>query len=158
VQLSGQAFFLVEIPSSLSSLKRADPGLAQQWRLALRDVLRVAFANGYMLVDFIELGERPCYILRAPRAWYLYVLRCSDDSLYTGITPELERRLAQHNAGRGAAYTATRRPVEILASWRFSNRSDALRAELKFKQLSRPQKLNYVGQQKSFLGATFVQV
>jgi predicted GNAT superfamily acetyltransferase/predicted GIY-YIG superfamily endonuclease len=158
VQLSGQPFLLVEIPPSLSSLKHADPGLALEWRLALRQVLQSVFVNGYALMDFVELDERSCYVLSAPRTWYLYVLRCSDDSLYTGVTPDLERRLSQHNAGRGAAYTSTRRPVAMLAAWRFSSRSDALKAEIKFKQLSRPSKLNHISQQKSYLGADFVQI
>ena len=73
--------------------------------------------------------------------WYLYVLRCADGTLYTGITTDLARRLREHNAGRGARYTAGRRPVELLASWRYPGRGAALRAEYRFKQLSRAQKL-----------------
>ncbi len=72
---------------------------------------------------------------------YVYVLRCADGSLYAGYTIDLDRRLAQHQAGKAAKYTRARRPVEIVASWRYPDRSSALRAELAFKQLDRESKL-----------------
>ena len=74
--------------------------------------------------------------------WTLYVVECADESLYTGITTDVERRVREHNeSDRGARYTRARRPVELVASWRCADRSEAARAEYAFKQLRRPQKL-----------------
>lgn len=87
------------------------------------------------------------------RQWYLYVVRCSDQTLYTGITVNVERRLKQHNAGKGARYTSTRRPVTLLAMWSCSGQGDALRAERAFKGLSRTRKLKWIASDSSFEGA-----
>ncbi|WP_222615258.1 GIY-YIG nuclease family protein [Persicimonas caeni] len=77
--------------------------------------------------------------------WYLYVLECVDETLYTGITTDLERRLHEHNhTAKGAKYTRCRRPVELVASWTYESRSDAASAEWHFKQLTRRQKLRRV--------------
>ncbi|MFQ6099780.1 MAG: GIY-YIG nuclease family protein [Anaerolineae bacterium] len=76
--------------------------------------------------------------------WFLYVLRCADGTLYTGITTDLNRRVAEHNAGRGARYTAGRRPVTLLAAWRFPDRGAAQRAEACFRRLRRARKLALV--------------
>jgi len=72
--------------------------------------------------------------------WYLYVLRCSDASLYCGITNNLLRRIDQHNAGTGARYTRGRRPVTLAKSWAIESRSAALKSEAAFKKLSRKTK------------------
>ena len=70
-------------------------------------------------------------------AWTVYLARCRDGTLYTGITTDPERRLAEHNAGSGAAYTRTRLPV-VLVYWEAaSDRSSALRREHAIKGLSR---------------------
>jgi len=75
------------------------------------------------------------------KGWFLYVLRCSDDTLYTGITTDVSRRLNEHNTGsRGAKYTSARRPVELVCWIDFKDRSSAQKAEYKFKQLTRKQK------------------
>ncbi|HYF25586.1 MAG TPA: GIY-YIG nuclease family protein [Baekduia sp.] len=71
----------------------------------------------------------------------VYVLRCGDGSLYCGWTTDLERRVAEHTAGKGARYTRSRLPVELAAAWPQESRSAALRAEAAFKALSRAQKL-----------------
>ena len=77
--------------------------------------------------------------------WKLYVLQCADDSLYTGITTDLDRRLQEHNESpRGARYTRSRRPVKLVASWSCENHSRAAQAEYAFKQLRRKQKLNWL--------------
>ncbi|WP_395739798.1 GIY-YIG nuclease family protein [Prosthecobacter sp.] len=76
----------------------------------------------------------------AKKKWVLYVLRCKDGTLYCGITNDLERRIAQHNAGKGARYTRGRGPVSLVKSWPQKNQSAALRAEISFKKLSRPAK------------------
>ena len=74
--------------------------------------------------------------------YHLYILSCSDQTLYTGITTDLSRRLDEHNtANRGAKYTAARRPVALVYSKRYRNRSIASKAEARVKKLSREQKL-----------------
>lgn len=73
--------------------------------------------------------------------WVLYVLRCGDGSLYTGITNKLERRVSVHNSGKGAKYTRSRLPVVLETFWVYSNRSSASKAEYKFKRLPRSEKL-----------------
>ena len=76
--------------------------------------------------------------------YYVYLLRCADGTLYTGFTNDLARRLAAHNAGRGAKYTRRRRPVELVYWESFSNKSSALRREYAIKQLPRRQKLTLI--------------
>ena len=76
--------------------------------------------------------------------WVLYVLRCGDGSLYCGITNQLERRLKQHRAGVGARYTRGRGPLEVMVSWAYACRSEALKAESAFKRLSRKEKLRRI--------------
>ena len=76
--------------------------------------------------------------------YYVYLLRCADGTLYTGFTNDLARRLAAHNAGKGAKYTRGRRPVELVYWESFSNKSSALRREYAIKQLSRRQKLTLI--------------
>ena len=72
--------------------------------------------------------------------WCLYVLRCTDATLYCGITNHLERRIKQHNRGDGARYTRGRGPVKLIRSWPFENRSLASKAEHAFKKLKRSAK------------------
>jgi putative endonuclease len=73
-------------------------------------------------------------------AWTVYLARCGDGTLYTGITTDPERRLAQHNAGSGAAYTRTRLPVTLIYREPVSDRSSALRREQAIKKLTRAEK------------------
>ena len=72
--------------------------------------------------------------------WYLYVLRCGDGTLYTGITTNIEKRLAAHRAGKGAKYTRGRAPLELIYRELCSSHSDALKKEYRFKQLPRAEK------------------
>lgn len=81
---------------------------------------------------------------KAAKKWHLYVLLCEDETLYCGITNDLDRRIAQHNAGKGARYTRGRGPVILLRSWPQKNKSTALRAEISFKKLSRAGKEEYL--------------
>lgn len=76
--------------------------------------------------------------------YYVYLLRCADGTLYTGFTNDLARRLAVHNAGKGAKYTRGRRPVELVYWESFSNKSSALRRECAIKRLSRAEKLSLI--------------
>jgi putative endonuclease len=73
--------------------------------------------------------------------WIVYVLRCADGSLYTGITNDLARRLAAHRAGTASRYTRTRRPVRVVHREPADDRSAALRREAAIKRLPRADKL-----------------
>ncbi len=73
--------------------------------------------------------------------WYFYALLCEDGSYYGGVTTDLERRLHEHNnTQRGAKYTRSRRPVVLVYSASYANRSEAQKAEYRFKKLSKNQK------------------
>ena len=72
---------------------------------------------------------------------YVYILRCADGTLYCGWTTDLEARLATHNSGRGAKYTRSRRPVELVYSEAYDDRHDALSREWHIKRMSREEKL-----------------
>ncbi len=72
--------------------------------------------------------------------WYLYIVRCSDGSLYTGVTKDLERRIVAHNEGKGAKYTFSRRPVELVYSEEHQGITEALRREIQIKKLKRAKK------------------
>lgn len=73
--------------------------------------------------------------------WYLYILRCRDGSLYTGITTDVEKRLEAHRCGKGAKYTRGRGPLELVYRERCSDHSQALKRELEIKALPREAKL-----------------
>jgi predicted GIY-YIG superfamily endonuclease len=74
-------------------------------------------------------------------AWYVYLARCADDTLYCGITNDVEARLAAHAAGKGAKYTRGRGPLELIGAKRLRDKGRALRLEHAVKQLTRRQKL-----------------
>jgi putative endonuclease len=74
-------------------------------------------------------------------SWFCYILRCADDTLYTGITNDLEKRLAAHNAGTATRYTRARGPVELVFVESCADKSVALKREMKIKSLVRPEKL-----------------
>jgi predicted GIY-YIG superfamily endonuclease len=78
-------------------------------------------------------------------AWFVYVVRCRDGSLYTGVSTDVEDRVATHNAGRGARYTRSRRPVEVVHVEKKRSRSYALKREAAIKALPREEKLRLVG-------------
>ena len=74
--------------------------------------------------------------------YYVYILRCSDDTLYTGITTDLTRRLDEHNSSpKGAKYTKIRRPVVLVYKELYEDRSSASKREYAIKQLTRNEKL-----------------
>ena len=81
------------------------------------------------------------------KEWTLYILSCKDGTLYTGITDNLEPRLAQHRAGKGAKYTRGRRPVEPVYTEECESCSAALKREYAIKQLSRREKSNLIKEQ-----------
>ena len=75
---------------------------------------------------------------------YVYILKCCDNTLYTGWTTSLEKRLKAHNSGKGAQYTKARLPVEIVYFEEFDNKIDAMKREYAIKQLSRQEKLKLI--------------
>ena len=81
--------------------------------------------------------------------YYLYILKCADETLYTGITTDLTRRLLEHNnSRRGAKYTAVRRPVTLVYSQEFKDRSAASVAEALMKKRTRSEKLEIIRSNK----------
>ena len=72
---------------------------------------------------------------------YTYIVECSDGTLYTGWTNNLEKRLEAHNAGKGAKYTKTRRPVKLVYQEQFETKEEAMSREYHIKQLSRKEKM-----------------
>ena len=75
---------------------------------------------------------------------YTYILKCRDGSLYTGWTNDLERRIREHNAGKGAKYTKTRRPVTLAYFEKFDTKEEAMSREYAIKRLKRKDKLKLV--------------
>jgi putative endonuclease len=84
--------------------------------------------------------------MREDKCWYVYMVRCRDGSLYTGVARDPDRRLAEHNgvAPGGARYTRARRPVELVYTEAVPDRASACRREAALKRLRRPAKLALV--------------
>ena len=76
--------------------------------------------------------------------WHLYILKCSDNTFYTGMTSDLQRRLKMHNDGKASRYTRCRLPVIIIYQERCLNKSSALKKEYKMKSLTRKEKEQYI--------------
>ena len=81
--------------------------------------------------------------------WYVYILRCGDGTLYTGITDDIPRRLAAHRAGKGAKYTRGRGPLELVYQEQAPDKSAALRREEAIKRLRRGEKERLIESAKS---------
>lgn len=77
-------------------------------------------------------------------SWYLYILRCGDGTLYTGITTDVEARLEVHRSGKGAKYTRGRGPLEVVYRECCGDHGTALKRELAIKALTRQQKLDLI--------------
>ena len=86
------------------------------------------------------------------RTWYVYILRCADGSLYTGITTDLTRRIRQHNDGTASRYTRSRRPVKLVYHVCKRSQSSALKREAAIKKLARRQMLALIGSRRSRSG------
>ena len=72
---------------------------------------------------------------------YVYILECSDNTLYTGWTTDLKKRISAHNSGKGAKYTKGRLPVRLVYKESYNSKTEALKREYNIKQLSRERKL-----------------
>ena len=78
------------------------------------------------------------------KVWHLYILRCKDGTLYTGITTDVDKRFAAHNSGKGAKYTRGRGPLTLLYREECGDHSAALKRELEMKALSRQEKEEFL--------------
>ena len=81
--------------------------------------------------------------------YYTYVVKCSDGSLYTGYTNDLEKRISVHNEGKGARYTRSRRPVELVYYEEYPTKEEAMSREWHIKQLTKAEKEKIIGLAKS---------
>lgn len=77
--------------------------------------------------------------------WWVYLLRCGDQTLYCGVAKDVDARLAQHREGKGARYTKGRGPLEVVYREACESQSDALRREIHIKRLGREDKLRLIG-------------
>jgi len=74
----------------------------------------------------------------------VYILECNDNSLYTGITNNLEKRVSTHNSGKGAKFTKTRLPVRLVYREIYNTKSDSLKREIEIKKMKRNEKLDLI--------------
>ena len=77
-------------------------------------------------------------------SWFVYILECNDNSLYTGITNDLKKRVSAHNSGKGAKFTKARLPVRLVYREPYKTKGDSLKREFEIKKLKRTEKLNLI--------------
>ena len=92
------------------------------------------------MLEGLAKKEKKARKKKADEPWSLYILKCSNGTLYTGITNDLERRFKMHQGGKASRYTRTRRPVELLYQEECGNRSQALIRECEVKEWPRAKK------------------
>lgn len=83
------------------------------------------------------------------KKWYVYILECSDNTFYTGITTDLNKRVETHNKGNGSKYCRSRLPVILRASFEAEDRCSASKEEYRIKQLTREEKLKLINEKTS---------
>ena len=76
--------------------------------------------------------------------WWVYIVKCSDGTFYTGVSNNLEARIKKHNSGEGAKYTQSRRPVELVYKEKSLDRSRSLKREIEIKKLKKSEKLELI--------------
>lgn len=84
------------------------------------------------------------------KQWFVYIIKCSDDTLYTGITTDVERRYAEHNNQQGAKYFRGRKPVKIVFQEAGYTRSTASKREIEIKKLSKANKIRLIQSKSKF--------
>lgn len=89
---------------------------------------------------------------------YTYIVKCSDETLYTGWTNNLKKRLEAHNSGKGAKYTKNRRPVELVYFEEYDTKQEAMKREYAIKQLSRQKKLALIRSHQSIFLKMFWEI
>ncbi|MFH1878864.1 MAG: GIY-YIG nuclease family protein [Candidatus Omnitrophota bacterium] len=87
--------------------------------------------------------------------WYVYILQCSDNTLYAGITNDLAVRLDKHNKGKASKYTRGRTPVKMVFRERYTDRNSALKRECQIKKLTRREKLSLIAADRKILNTPF---
>lgn len=102
---------------------------------------RIPYAFPRVFVPSCEIINLTKPKATAPKPWFVYILRCSNGNLYTGIATDVEKRLLVHNAGKGSAYVRAHRPAKLLGFIAVENRSTASILEYQVKALSRAGKL-----------------
>jgi len=95
-----------------------------------------------MSKNFQQFSERKLAQAKDIMFYSVYILRCSDGTLYTGITTDLKRRIDEHNKGNGARYTSNKTPVKCIFSEKHFNRSSAMKREMEIKSWRRIKKLS----------------
>lgn len=90
-------------------------------------------------------------MMEKEKEWYVYMIRCKDDSLYTGITTDLERRFEEHKKGKGAKYTKVKGIEKYEFTFPLKNRSEASKMEYKIKKLSKEQKEKIIVDKNYFI-------
>ncbi len=75
------------------------------------------------------------------QAWFVYIIQCADNTLYTGITPDIKNRIKTHNQGKGAKYTRGRTPVRLVYQKKCADKSAALKREIEIKKMARKKKM-----------------
>jgi predicted GIY-YIG superfamily endonuclease len=95
------------------------------------------------LEDFNDAILGKIWKIESYYTWYIYILKCADGTLYTGITNNLDKRIQKHNEGKGAKYTRGRGPVALVKSFTCNSKGEALKLEYHIKQLSKDEKLNF---------------
>lgn len=83
------------------------------------------------------------------QTWWIYIVQCSDNSYYTGLSNDVENRIKKHNSGKGAAYTRGRGPVKLIYSEKFSSYSEAAKREIAIKKLNRQEKIILISNSSS---------
>jgi len=106
----------------------------------LENFLENSLENGLKLDPKMKRESKTKPQKEQAKQWVVYIVECCDKTLYTGIAKDLERRLQEHNSGKGAKYTASRRPVKLLYSEPASGHGEALSREYAIKKLKRSEK------------------
>ena len=110
-------------------------------KLSNEGVIAVGVEVMYVTSEVIHLAGHKKAKEKDDEPWYVYVVRCADASLYCGVSKNVENRVKEHNGNcRGAKYTRSRRPVTLVKQWRAKDKSDAFKAEKRFKQLTKARK------------------
>jgi putative endonuclease len=109
---------------------------------AIHAVDTATYSRGHQVANLLPIATHDTIINRGlMTVWYVYILRCADKTLYTGITTDVEHRVEAHNRGTASKYTSSRTPVILKYLEKSENRSEASKREHFIKQLSRVQKL-----------------
>jgi putative endonuclease len=114
----------------------------------LRAAMCGMMKNLEKLTEGSDVSKKAGQVIGEEPRWYAYLLRCSDGSLYCGVTIDIVKRLKAHNSGTASKYTKPRRPVSLLVSVGPMHKSEALSLEMKTKRLPREKKAAYLSQRQ----------